>query len=107
MLKPGDSLGRLRKALCYLCACLVLRRQLTGGAWPWAGPLQSFLMALLGLQFPAVAHFGVICSSNPTARTPVPSRAVLGAGSSRERGLCWAGEAQISQVKWSSPNTCD
>lgn len=67
MLKPGDSLGRLRKALCYLCACLVLRWQLTGGAWPWAGPLQSFLMALLGLQFPAVAHFGVICSSNPTA----------------------------------------
>ncbi|NXA82770.1 HXK2 protein, partial [Thryothorus ludovicianus] len=47
-------------------------------------------LAQLGLQFPAVAHSGVNCSSNTTARMSVPSRAVLGAGSSQERGLCWA-----------------
>lgn len=105
MLEPGSLLGLLGKALCFLWPCLVLRWQLTGEAGhgrAWAGLLESFLLALLGLRFPATAHFGVLCSSNPTVGMSVPSRAVLGAGSSQERGFCWATKARSSETKWSS-----
>lgn len=104
MLGLDSPLGQTSKALCFLWPCLVPRWQLTEGAgraWAWAGPLESFLVALLGLQVPVVAHFGVVCSSNPAAEVLVPSRAVLGAGSSQERGLCLASKAQSSQANWS------
>lgn len=47
-------------------------------------------MAALGLQVPATAHSGVH-SSSPAARMSVPSEA----GSSQERGLCWASRAEV------------
>lgn len=102
----GSPLGQISEALCFLWPCLVLTEG-AGHAWAWAGPLEGFLVALLGLQVPAVAHFGVVCSSNPAAGVLVPSRAVWGAGSSQERELCWASKAQSSQANWSPLSLCD
>lgn len=80
-----DSSARL----CFLWPCLS-----QGGSSPgeqvmlgmgWA---VSFLVALLALQVPATAHFGVLCSPNSATRMPIPSRAFLESGS--------------NQAKWSS-----
>lgn len=101
VLEPSGPLGWLSQAPCFLWPCLMLRWQITraeGYVWVWAGPLESFLVMLLGLQVPATAHFGVLCSSNPAARMPVPCTADLGTGSSQEKGLGWASKAQGSQA---------
>lgn len=99
--KDAEARGLFGKAQqgCYLCPCLLLGWQLTGEAWAWAGTLQSFLVAQVGLQFPATAHFGVNCSSNATGWMAVLPRAVLCRGQGAARRGDFAGPVKLKAAR--------
>lgn len=108
--KDAEARGLFGKAqkgsvlpLCLPCAEMAAH----WGSLAMGRTIAKLPNGIAGLAVSCCGPFWGDLQLQPHSQTPVPSRAVLGAGSSWERGLCWAGEAQISQVKWSSSNTCD
>lgn len=65
-------------------------------------PVAKLPSGTLGLAGSCHGLFWGVLQLHSAAGMPVPSRAVLGVGSSQQRGLCWARKAQSSQAKWSS-----
>lgn len=65
-------------------------------------PVAKLPSGTLGLAGSCHGLFWGALQLHSAAGMPVPSRAVLGVGSSQQRRLCWARKAQSSQAKWSS-----